>query len=129
MTAIDDDTAKTAPASTEGGLPIAAAIGTKSLIAAIIIMPFIAVAAVAGVLLFAKARPQPDATPAPASSDYVRLPPDGKIAETYSDGRHLIVRIEAPTGARIDIFDIGTGERVRTIAIESPSGGVSADDR
>lgn len=129
MTAIDDDTAETATASAERGLPIAAAIGTKRLIAAIIIMPFIAVAVVMGVLLFAKARPQPAARLAPAISDSVRLPPDGKIAETSSDGRHLIVRIEAPTGARIDIFDIGTGERLRTIAIESPSGSVSADDR
>ncbi len=122
MTHNDDDETGAMPATSGGGLPVAEAIGTKRLMAAIIVMPIIAVAATLGIIVYAKTRPKPAP---PAASDIVsgaplRLPAGGRIAETLSDGRHLIVRIEGPLGGEIAVFDIATGERVRTIPIETP---------
>lgn len=105
------------------GLPIAEAIGTRRLVVAIVAMPIVAIAAVVAIILYAQGRPvratRPvEAAQAPATQTPVVLPAGARIAETTSDGRHLILRIEAPSGAgEIAIYDIASGRRLRTIAI------------
>lgn len=100
----------------EKSLPLAAAIGTRRLIAAIILMPVIAVIATAAIILYAKARPTP--APAKSAAETLQLPPDGRIVETTLDGRRLVIRIDAPDGGEIAVFDLVTGERIQTIKIE-----------
>lgn len=117
MTTADDDDASVHAAPREPGLPIAKAIGSKRLIGAIVLMPVIAVAAALAIILYARANPK--AAPPPRAQTLV-LPPGGRVVETVSDARHIIVRIEAPGGGEIAVYDIASGERLRTIKIEGP---------
>ena len=101
-----------------GGLPIAEAIGTRRLVVAIVAMPIVAIAAVVAIILYAQGRPVRAAHPVVAEPTPVVLPAGARIVETASDGRHLILRMEAPSGAgEIAIYDIASGRRLRTIAI------------
>lgn len=121
MTTSDDAKTDAGTEQDKSALPIAQAIGAKRLIAAIIIMPFIAVAATVAIIVYAKSRPRPAAelaeTSAPAA---LRLPPGGRIVETQADGKRLIVRVETPSGGAIIIFDIASGAEIQRIAIVSP---------
>ncbi|MBY0421637.1 MAG: hypothetical protein K2Q06_04980 [Parvularculaceae bacterium] len=107
----------TAPTEPSGvrqrGLPIAEAIGTRRLVIAIVTMPIIAVLAVTLIILYAKSRPRP----APVAVDApLTLPAGGRIVETETNGRRLIVRIEtADGGGAIVVYDIETGRLLRTI--------------
>lgn len=122
MTPTDDARSAQEDTPRSAGLPIAEAIGTKRLIAAIILMPVIAVVATLAIILYAKARPKPVAADPATTIETapVRLPPGGRIAETVSDGRHLIVRVEGPEGGEIAVYDLATGERLRTIPVLAP---------
>jgi hypothetical protein len=114
MTPADDESVSEARAA----LPIAQAIGTRRLILAIVLMPVIAVIATIAIIVYAKGRPKP--LPAPERAETLILPPGGRIVETIADGRHIILRIDAPGGGEIAVFDIASGERIRTIRIEAP---------
>lgn len=116
MTLADDETVSGPRAPGGARLPIAEAIGTRRLILAIVLMPVVAVIATIAIIAYAKARPK--SQPKPERVETLVLPAGGRIVETTSDGRHIILRIDAPGGGEIAVFDIASGERVRTIRIE-----------
>lgn len=119
MTTSED--ARTGAEHDGSALPIAQTIGAKRLVAAIIIMPFIAVAATVAIIVYAKSRPRPVAETAETAAPAVlRLAPGGRIVETQSDGKHLIVRVETPSGGAIIIYDIASGAEIQRIAVVSP---------
>lgn len=104
-----------------GALPLAEAIGTRRLVAAIVVMPIIAIIAVLVIVLYAKDR-EAVVSDDPRSADLeapepLRLGPGGRVVETVSDGRHLIVRTQSDRGGEIVIYDIATGARLRSIAV------------
>lgn len=102
---------------------LAAAIGTKRLIIAIAAMPFIFAAITAGIVLYVRAHRAPAVTEtaavaAPAlAAEPLHVPAGGRIVETLSDGRHLIVRIEAPGGGEIAVYDVASGRRLWSLPV------------
>lgn len=113
--------APTDPAGAPRGLPLAEAIGARRLVIAIVTMPIIALVAVALIIFYAKSRPEPAAAEAPVAIDApLVLPAGGRVVETQTAGRRLLIRIETADGAgSIVVYDIETGRRVRTIEIRA----------
>lgn len=119
------DGPRAAPESEGGALPLAAAIGSKRLIAAILIMPVVFVLITIAIVLLARGRDRSE-TAGERAVEPIILPAGASIVEMTQDGAVIALRVEGRGGAQLIIYDGARGALIaRVPMIAAPEAGLA----